>query len=68
VGALVEVGTGRRDVTWPAGLLGASARAGDVPVLPPQGLVLEEVGYPADDALAERAALARARRTLEEQP
>jgi tRNA pseudouridine38-40 synthase len=68
VGALVEVGTGRRDVTWPAGLLGASARAGDVPVLPPQGLVLEEVGYPTDDALAERATVARARRTLEEQP
>jgi tRNA pseudouridine38-40 synthase len=64
VGALVEVGTGRRDPAWLAGLLDAPGRCGDVPVLPPQGLVLEEVGYPPDDALAARATLARARRSL----
>jgi tRNA pseudouridine38-40 synthase len=33
-----------------------------VTVVPPQGLTLEEVGYPPDDQLAERAAQSRARR------
>jgi tRNA pseudouridine38-40 synthase len=66
VGALVEVGTGRRDAAWLAALLDASVRAAEVPVLPARGLVLEEVGYPPDDQLAARAREARARRTLEE--
>lgn len=65
VGALVAVGTGTRDAAWLAGLLDAGARAGDIKVMPPQGLVLEEVGYPSDDQLAARAAQARATRTLE---
>lgn len=62
VGALVDVGLGRRPPAWPASLLDADARAGDVHVLPPHALVLEEVGYPADDLLAARVAEARARR------
>jgi tRNA pseudouridine38-40 synthase len=66
VGALVEVGTGRRDAAWLANLLDAPVRATEVPVLPARGLVLEEVGYPPDDQLAARAREARARRTLEE--
>lgn len=64
VGALVEVGTGRRDEGWLAGLLAQPARAGDVPVLAARGLVLEEVGYPDDAGLAARAREARAFRTL----
>ncbi|MFN8136509.1 MAG: tRNA pseudouridine(38-40) synthase TruA [Propionicimonas sp.] len=67
VGALVEVGTGRRDGDWLHGLLEAPGRAGDVPVMAARGLVLEEVGYPPDDRLADRAREARAFRTLEEQ-
>jgi len=66
VGALVEVGTGRRGAAWLAGLVDTAGRAGDVPVMPPHGLVLEEVGYPSDDQLADRQAEARARRRLEE--
>ncbi|MFT3875560.1 MAG: tRNA pseudouridine(38-40) synthase TruA [Propioniciclava sp.] len=62
VGALVDVGTGRRDAAWFAGLIDRPARAGEVTVLPPHGLVLEEVGYPADTDLAARARAARARR------
>lgn len=62
VGGLVEVGTHRRDAAWLAGLLGRSERAGEVTVLPPHGLVLEEVGYPPDHELAARQLLARARR------
>lgn len=68
VGALVEVGTGRRDAAWLTGLLDEPARSGDVPVLAAHGLVLEEVGYPPDDQLATRAREARARRSLQEQP
>lgn len=62
VGALVDVGRGRRPAGWPASLLDSDRRAGAVTVLPPHGLVLEEVGYPPDDALSARAAEARARR------
>ena len=62
VGALVAVGTGQRDAAWLAGLIDSGQRAGDVAVLPPHGLVLEEVGYPADDHLAARQNQARARR------
>ncbi len=68
VGALVEVGAGRREPAWLAGLRDAPARSGDVPVLPAHGLTLEEVGYPPADQLAARAREARARRSLEEQP
>lgn len=64
VGALVEVGNGRRDAAWLASLLDAGRRSGDIPVMPAHGLVLEEVGYPAPDRLAARAAEARARREL----
>ena len=64
VGALVEVGGGRRSPAWLAALLDAGGRSGDVPVMPAHGLVLEEVGYPPADRLAARAAEARARRVL----
>lgn len=63
VGALVAVGSGQRDCAWLAGLLDRPDRAGDVQVLAPHGLVLEEVGYPGDDAgYRLRAEQARARR------
>ena len=64
VGALIAVADGRRDRAWLAALLDAPARDSSVPVLPARGLTLEEVGYPADDALAARADEARAVREL----
>ena len=64
VGALVEVGSGRRTVAWLTGITAAAVRNSEVPVLPPQGLTLEEVGYPPDDQLAARALAARSLRTL----
>ena len=67
VGALVAVGTGQRDAAWLVGLVDQPTRAGDVTVLPPHGLVLEEVGYPADDRLSARQAESRTRRE-ERQP
>ncbi len=65
-GALVEVAAGRRSADWLAGLLNAEQRSGQVPVMPANGLVLEQVGYPTDDQLAARVAEARARRSLED--
>ncbi len=59
VGALTAVGEGRHDPGWIAQLLTAAQRDSRVPVLPPQGLVLEAVSYPPDELVAERAAEAR---------
>ncbi|WP_372491993.1 tRNA pseudouridine(38-40) synthase TruA [Kineosporia corallincola] len=64
VGAVLPVGEGRRPVSWPAQILTAARRDPHVTVVPPHGLVLEEVGYPADAELAARAREARAVRTL----
>ena len=52
VGAVVPVGEGRREVGFPA------------EVMPAHGLSLEEVGYPPDGQLADRADEARAKRSL----
>lgn len=60
VGALLVVGEGRRPEGWPAELLAGRVRA--AAVAPAHGLTLEEVAYPADDAMAARARATRARR------
>jgi tRNA pseudouridine38-40 synthase len=59
VGALVAVGEGRRAVAWPSEVLRVVARDPEVLVMPAHGLVLEAVGYPPDDLLAQRAEQAR---------
>lgn len=59
VGALLDVGRGRRAPDWPATLLTHRSRAGDVPVAPARGLTLVHVDYPDDDALGARARLTR---------
>ncbi|HQR27501.1 MAG TPA: tRNA pseudouridine(38-40) synthase TruA [Nocardioides sp.] len=55
VGCLVVVGEGRRPPSWAGEVLAAGVRDPAVPVVPAHGLTLEEVGYPADDALAAQA-------------
>jgi tRNA pseudouridine38-40 synthase len=62
VGALVAVGSGRRDLDWLAEVTDLGVRDPAVTVMPPHGLTLEEVGYPPDDQLAVRAVEARNRR------
>ncbi|WP_157697056.1 tRNA pseudouridine(38-40) synthase TruA [Brachybacterium avium] len=59
VGALIGVGEGRRDESWPAHVLAARTReaatrdgVGAAPVCPPQGLTLDHVAYPPDEELA----------------
>ncbi|PFG18961.1 tRNA pseudouridine(38-40) synthase TruA [Serinibacter salmoneus] len=60
VGALMVVGEGRRAVAWPREVLDRRHRDGAVPLAPAPGLVLEEVGYPPSQGLAQRARQARA--------
>jgi len=62
-GALLAVGDGSRPVSWPAGLLAAGIRDPAVRVLPPHGLCLEEIRYPAAGELAARALATRRVRT-----
>lgn len=62
MGALVAVGTGRRDHDWLATVTQQAQRVATLEVLPARGLTLEEVRYPPDDQLARRAVEARARR------
>jgi tRNA pseudouridine38-40 synthase len=65
VGALLAVGEGRKPVDWPAGLLSRTTRADNVLVVPPHGLTLVEVAYPASAAdWAARSRLTRTRRSL----
>ena len=65
-GCLVAVGEGRRTPAWAGAVLAGRERDPGVTVMPAHGLTLEEVGYPADDALAAQAARARVVRTLGE--
>ncbi|WP_147066213.1 tRNA pseudouridine(38-40) synthase TruA [Terrabacter aerolatus] len=62
VGAVVPVGEGRRPADWPRALQDRRDRAAGIHVMPPHGLSLEEVVYPADAQLADRAVVTRARR------
>jgi tRNA pseudouridine38-40 synthase len=56
VGALLAVGDGRQSTQWPVQLLSRQERASDVSVVPPFGLTLIAVEYPADpDEYARRA-------------
>jgi tRNA pseudouridine38-40 synthase len=64
VGALLAVAGGRRSPAWLEKVAAHPERHNEVVVMPAKGLVLEEVGYPADDELAARAQHARAVRTL----
>ncbi|MGN6636775.1 MAG: hypothetical protein ACTHJ6_15150, partial [Oryzihumus sp.] len=60
-------GEGRQPVEWPAQVLSAGRRDPRVVVMPPHGLSLEEVSYPPDAELADRAREARAVRTVDGQ-
>jgi tRNA pseudouridine38-40 synthase len=64
VGCLVAVGEGRRTAEWAGDVLTAAVRDPGVTVMPAHGLTLEEVAYPADEALAAQATAARTVRTL----
>lgn len=62
VGACAAVGEGRLAVDDVVAIRDAGLRTADTKVLAARGLVLAEVGYPADDLLAVRAEQTRNRR------
>jgi tRNA pseudouridine38-40 synthase len=66
VGACVAVGEGRLEVDDVVAIRDARMRIPETKVLAARGLVLAEVGYPADDLLAARAAQTRNRRDADD--
>ncbi|OIV39266.1 tRNA pseudouridine(38-40) synthase TruA [Mangrovactinospora gilvigrisea] len=64
VGAMLCVGDGRRGTSFPGEVLRSGERNSAVNVVRAHGLVLEEVGYPADALLAARVREARRMRSL----
>lgn len=64
VGSLVVVGEHRREVGWPAEVLARRQRDPAVRVLYAHGLTLEEVRYPPESQLGDRARQSRVLRTL----
>lgn len=62
VGAAARVGAGREDPDWLGRRLAERVRDARALMAPPHALVLEEVRYPGDAALGERAERTRARR------
>ncbi|WP_430867689.1 tRNA pseudouridine(38-40) synthase TruA [Demequina aurantiaca] len=65
VGAVKDVGSGRRDLAWLASHDEYSERSPAVSVVPPHGLILESVQYPDDAEMAARAEATRRRRVLD---
>lgn len=65
VGACVAVGEGRLDAEDVVDIRDARERVPEVKVLAARGLTLTQVGYPADELLAQRAEQTRARRDRE---
>ena len=65
VGALLAAGDGRKPAHWPGQVLAAGVRDPAVHVAPPHALCLEEIGYPADAELSNRAAATRRHREPE---
>ncbi|WP_345418909.1 tRNA pseudouridine(38-40) synthase TruA [Pseudonocardia xishanensis] len=59
IGALLDVGRGRRAVDWPASLLDRTSRESGVAVAPAHGLTLVGVDYPPDAELAARTSITR---------
>ncbi|MGA8847512.1 MAG: tRNA pseudouridine(38-40) synthase TruA [Nocardioides sp.] len=62
VGCLIAIGEGRRPITWAEEILDAGVRDPSVIVAHARGLTLEQVAYPPDEDLLERALETRTRR------
>ena len=66
VASCLDVGAGQQPADWIEGLLLIDARSPQVRLAPACGLTLVRVDYPADDELADRAAVTRDRRDASE--
>ena len=65
VGCLMTIGEGRKPASWAGEILRAGGRDPAVVVINAHGLTLEEVAYPPDAALRERAEETRRRRSVD---
>jgi tRNA pseudouridine38-40 synthase len=65
VGAMLPVGDGRREASWPGDVLRSGTKDSAVTTMPAYPLVLEAVGYPPDDELLARQLETRSVRSLE---
>lgn len=68
VGSTLRVGSGEMPPTWLAERLAARVKDARSILAAPHPLVLEEIAYPGDDQVGERAALTRSRRTAAHLP
>lgn len=59
VGALIEVGRGAREESWPAQLLEKASRQEAAPIAPAHGLTLESVSYPDETEWSDQVHRAR---------
>ena len=59
VGALIEVGRGAREESWPAQLLEKASRQEAAPIAPAHGLTLESVSYPDEAEWSDQVHRAR---------
>ncbi|MDY2940934.1 MAG: tRNA pseudouridine(38-40) synthase TruA [Varibaculum sp.] len=59
VGALTEIGRGRRDAAWLQQVLDSGERNGQVPLAPARGLTLESIEYPEPEHYAAQNATTR---------
>lgn len=59
VGALIEVGRGAREESWPAQLLEKASRQDAAPIAPAHGLTLESVSYPDEAEWSDQVHRAR---------
>ena len=65
VGAMLPVGDGRRPVSWPGQVLRSGQKDSAVTTMPAYPLVLDAVGYPADEELHARQRETRSVRSLD---
>lgn len=65
MGAIMVIGAAKYEPRWAGSILAAQIRRPDLEVMPACGLTLEEVTYPPDDLLAQRAEESRRRRSAQ---
>ena len=66
VGAILQVGTGKKSVNWPKEIMEKRKKVTDLNVVSPSALILEEVSYPHPSLYKSQYKLTRRLRTLEE--
>ncbi len=66
VAAIIQVGDGKRDISWPKEIMQKRKKITDLNVVPANALVLEEVTYPHPSKFKQQYEITRRTRKLEE--